>query len=113
MVFDLLVSPSLPFCKRSTFVLGDATRVYYDDGDPLTTGEFDYGLITDFNSTEDFIQLKGSTDSYRLDFFAGGDGRTDAALLFDAGVSARRETIGILQAVSPDLRITDPAFRFV
>jgi Ca2+-binding RTX toxin-like protein len=98
---------------KDTFILGDATRVYYEDGDPLTTGESDYAAIADFNPDRDVIQLKGSADVYNLDFFTTGEGRIDAALLFDAGVTAREELIGILQNVSPELNLTVPAFTFV
>jgi Ca2+-binding RTX toxin-like protein len=97
---------------RDTFVLGDATRVYYDDGNPRSTGENDYALITDFNSEEDFIQLNGSADLYSLDFFTEF-GITSAALIYDPGVAARGEQIAILQNVSPTLSVDDAAFRFV
>jgi len=96
-----------------TFVLGDATSVFYDDGDPLTTGEADFALISDFNAIEDFIQLQGSAELYSLDFFTSSLGTIDAALIYDPGVSARGEVIAILQNVSPELNITAPAFTFV
>jgi Ca2+-binding RTX toxin-like protein len=96
-----------------TFVLGDASRVYYDDGNPLTTGESDYALITDFNSSEDFLQLQGSAELYSLDFFTSSSGRIDAALIYDPGVLARGEVIAILEGVSPDLSVTAPSFTFV
>ncbi|MEW6492884.1 MAG: calcium-binding protein [Cyanobacteriota bacterium] len=53
------------------FVLGDANRIYYDDGyDPLIwfdqgEGNFDYALITDFTDGQDRIQLKGG-ETYQL-----------------------------------------------
>jgi subtilisin family serine protease len=96
-----------------TFVLGDASHVYYDDGDPLSTGEPDYALLTDFNASEDLIQLQGSADLYRLDFFTSSAGTTDAALIYDAGVTARWETISFLQNASPPLSLTSPPFTFV
>jgi Ca2+-binding RTX toxin-like protein len=98
---------------RDTFVLGDSTRVYYLDGDPLTTGELDYALITDFNQGEDVIQLQGGTNLYSLDFFPTTAGRIDAALIYDPGVTARGEVIGILQNVSPSLSISSGAFTFI
>ncbi|MBE9037888.1 calcium-binding protein [aff. Roholtiella sp. LEGE 12411] len=98
---------------RDTFVLGDSNFVYYDDGQALTTGEFDYALITDFNFREDFIQLKGSRDFYSFDFFTSATGTIDAALIFDPGVTARGELIGILQNASLDLNISSRAFVFV
>lgn len=96
-----------------TFVLGDATRVYYDDDAPLTTGESNYALITDFNSSQDFIQLKGSADLYSLDFFTSILGTINAAINYDPGVIARSEVIGIVQGVSLELSITGPSFTFV
>lgn len=98
---------------RDTFVLGDANRVYYNDGAPLATGELDYALISDFNSIEDFIQLQGSAELYSLDFFTSSLGTIDAAIIYDPGVSARGEVIGIVQNVSPSLSITDSSFTFV
>jgi Ca2+-binding RTX toxin-like protein len=98
---------------RDTFVLGDSNVVYYDDGQSLTTGESDYALITDFNFGEDFIQLKGSRDFYSFDFFTSATGTIDAALIFDPGVTARGEVIGILQNASLDLNISSRALTFV
>ncbi len=96
-----------------TFVLGDENRVYYDDGDPLSRGESDFALITDFDPSQDFIQLKGPADVYSLDFFTSELGTIDADLIFDPGVSARGEVIATLQNVSTDLSVTDPSFIFV
>jgi hypothetical protein len=98
---------------RDTFVLGDGDRVYYDDGDPLTKGEQDYALILDFNAREDVIQLQGSADLYRLDFFPSSLGAIDAVLSYDPDVTARAETIGLLSNVSEFLSLSDPAFTFV
>lgn len=96
-----------------TFVLADTTRVYYSDGDPLTLGDSDYALITDFNFNEDRIQLQGSADLYSLDFFTSSTGTIDALLIYDPGVTARGEVIGILQNASTDLTISSPGFSFV
>jgi Ca2+-binding RTX toxin-like protein len=96
--------------QRDIFVLGDVYRVYYDDGNATSTGESDYTLITDFNASEDVIQLKGSADLYRLDFYTNASGQIEAALIYDAGISARGEQIAIIQGVSPTLQLTDSAF---
>ena len=37
----------------------------------------------------------------------------DADLIYDPGISARGEMIGILLDVSPDLSVSDPSFTFV
>lgn len=48
------------------FVLGNATRSYYDDDNDTTFGLNDYALITDFSLTEgDTIQLHGTASNYR------------------------------------------------
>lgn len=96
-----------------TFVLGDSSFVYYDDGQSLTIGESSYALITDFDFNQDFIELKGSRNFYSLDFFTSATGTTDAALIYDPGVIARGEVIGVLQNVSLDLNISSSAFTFV
>jgi subtilisin family serine protease len=96
-----------------TFVLADETRVYYSDGDPSTTGDSDFALIRDFDSSEDIIQLQGSTDFYELDLFPTSTGSINAALIYDPGVLVRGEVIAILEDVSIDLTISDPAFSFV
>ncbi|MDY6898181.1 MAG: S8 family serine peptidase [Cyanobacteriota bacterium] len=98
---------------RDKFVFADATRVYYSDGDPSTTGDSDFGLVKDFNVSEDVIQLQGSADLYELDFFPTSTGSINAALIYDPEVLARGEVIGILENVSTDLTISDPAFSFV
>ncbi|MEO0687929.1 MAG: hypothetical protein AAFY76_23455 [Cyanobacteria bacterium J06649_11] len=95
------------------FIFADETRVYYSDGDPSTTGDSDFGLVKDFNATEDVIQLQGSADLYELDFFPTSTGSINAALIYDPEVLARGEVIGILENVSTDLTISDPAFSFV
>jgi Ca2+-binding RTX toxin-like protein len=98
---------------RDTFVLGDTANIYYDDGNSSTTGEFDYALIVDFDSSNDFIQLKGTPDLYRLDFFISGSGTQDVAIVYDPGTIAKDETIGIVQNVSTSLSLSDSSFIFV
>ncbi len=46
----------------NTFVLGDSSRAYYDDGIANNPGYSDYALIQDFNSNQDFIQLKSGVN---------------------------------------------------
>jgi hypothetical protein len=93
-------------------VLGDASRVYYSDGNPATRDNFDYAQILDFNATQDFIQLKGSADVYRLDFFSS-NGVSGANLIFDTGANDRGEIVGRLENVSDTVTISSPAFVFV
>lgn len=95
------------------FVLGSASRVYYSDGDPLTTGDSDYAWIKDFNASEDVIRLHGSQALYSLDIYTVSSGVFEAALIYDPGIAERAEIIGILQNVSADLNLTSTAFSYV
>ena len=47
-----------------TFVFGDITGSFYDDGNTTTLGLDDYGLIWDFETGIDTIQLTGSYAEY-------------------------------------------------
>ncbi len=48
------------------FVVGVAGSIAYDDGNSATTGAADYASITDFDRTQDTIQLRGISSDYRL-----------------------------------------------
>ncbi|MCZ8222503.1 MAG: M10 family metallopeptidase C-terminal domain-containing protein [Microcystis sp. LE19-84.1B] len=48
------------------FILGDLTWIGYDDGSTTNAGTSDYATITDFNTTDDIIQLRGSSSDYLL-----------------------------------------------
>jgi Ca2+-binding RTX toxin-like protein len=48
------------------FILGDADFLGYDDGNGSSAGTNDYAQIADFNSSEDTIQLRGSSSDYIL-----------------------------------------------
>jgi hypothetical protein len=48
------------------FVFGDAGGHYYDDGVGAATGEADYGIVWDFVSGTDQIQLAGGVADYTL-----------------------------------------------
>lgn len=56
-----------------TFILGDSTQAYYDNGNPFSLGFNDFALIIDFNPTQDFIQLHGSAKDYQLVDFGLGE----------------------------------------
>ena len=51
---------------NDTFLLGDATKFYYNDGVDTGTGAGDYALIVGFNPIEDIIQLQGAPSTYVL-----------------------------------------------
>lgn len=100
---------------RDTFILGDATGVFYADADPTTSGDepgsVGYTVITDFNRRQDTIQLKGSPNRYRLDFFT--ESGISKAKLFYLQAKALPERIAILDNVQPDLMLTGGYFSYV
>lgn len=53
------------------FVLGGDVA-YYNDGDETSAGLTDFAVITDFNGSEDMIQLSGSASDYVLGVSAPG-----------------------------------------
>ncbi|MDF0552331.1 hypothetical protein [Kamptonema sp. UHCC 0994] len=85
------------------FVLGDVNNTYYDNGDT------DYALITDFNASEDSIQLNGKADDYLLVPFSQAN-QTGTAIYRKA--SAQNELISILQGGS-NLSLSGNYFSFV
>jgi Ca2+-binding RTX toxin-like protein len=94
---------------QDTFILGDSSRVYYNDGDPNSRGQFDYAQIIDFNASQDVIQLKGSASAYRLDFF----GASNALIVLKPEGVGRAEVIGQLDNVSDTLSLTSSSFTYV
>ncbi len=48
------------------FILADTTKTFYDDGNSTLPGDYDYATIADFNTTDDTIQLRGSSSNYLL-----------------------------------------------
>ncbi|WOB69063.1 Calx-beta domain-containing protein [Microcystis aeruginosa] len=48
------------------FILADTTKTFYDDGNSTLPGDYDYATIADFNTTDDIIQLRGSSSNYLL-----------------------------------------------
>jgi Ca2+-binding RTX toxin-like protein len=49
-----------------TFVLGNADVGFYNDDNGSNAGLRDYALIRDFDASQDFLQLAGSSDRYLL-----------------------------------------------
>ena len=52
--------------RADTFILGESSRVYYDDGIASTAGNDAYAFLWDFEAGTDKIQLSGSADDYLL-----------------------------------------------
>jgi hypothetical protein len=97
---------------RDLFILGDKERLYYSDRNAQTEGSTDYGLIRDFDPTQDKIQLKGDRSSYKLSFFTGGNGST-LANIFYLEPGGTPERVGILDDVAANLDINNNAFTFI
>ena len=89
------------------FVLGYENNVYYKDFNSATSGEADYGLITDFKN--DVIVLTGKPGDYLLvDNYSVGD-RTGTGIFLNNTVD---ELIGLVQGAT-DLNLSSNDFSFV
>ena len=93
-----------------TFILGDLTQDFYDDRQPTSAGKGDYALITDFNSSEDIIKLKGQKNDYRL--ASSPDGLpAGTAIYLNQPTGKPDELIAIIQG-SSGLSLNGNYFRF-
>ena len=97
---------------KDLFVLGDHKQIYYDDRNSNTEGSSDYALIEDFNPQQDKIQLKGDRSSYKLSFFTGSQGNI-LANIFYVAPGATPERVGIINNVTPELTLNNPAFIYL
>ncbi|MDF5734121.1 MULTISPECIES: calcium-binding protein [unclassified Nostoc] len=88
-----------------TFVLGDAVNVFYDDNNTTNPGFGDFATITDFDSSQDRIQLKGTPQDYRLQV-VGGNTR-----IFSEQPGQADEIIGIVQGKN-NLQLRSDDFLF-
>ncbi|MEB3213344.1 MAG: peroxidase family protein [Leptolyngbyaceae bacterium] len=95
------------------FILGDVQSAYYLDGHPAQLGFADFATITDFDPSEDVIQLHGSVQNYRLEEFPIGGGSSDYQLRYRPTVNGSEELIAILEDVSSTLSVNSSAFTFV
>ena len=66
----------------------------------LLQRETDLAIVTDFEVSEDSLQLFGKTENYSLDLFATDTGTINGELLYDSGATARRELIATLEKCS-------------
>ncbi|WP_254564047.1 SBBP repeat-containing protein [Oscillatoria sp. HE19RPO] len=94
---------------RDTFVLGDATRTYYNSGVDAETGLNDYAAIADFAIGEDQIQLHGSAADYRL---AASPEEMFPGMAIYRKEGDHEDLIAIVQDVS-DLNLQENYFSFV
>lgn len=98
---------------RDRFILGDIEAIYYLDGHPSNLGFQDFARITDFNTSDDEIQLQGSAADYDLELFSLGAGRADARILYRPGGTGPAELIAILDDVPNDAAAIRGSFTFV
>ncbi len=89
------------------FILGTTAWIAYDDRNATTNGNNDYATITDFNVSEDKVQLQGPRSNYRLEV-AGSNTR----LLIDKAGSEPDELIAIFENAT-GLDLNSSAFEFV
>ncbi|BAZ10924.1 hypothetical protein NIES4071_27480 [Calothrix sp. NIES-4071] len=89
------------------FILGDSANIYYDDRNTLTNGNNDYATLTDFNPSEDKVQLQGSASNYRLEVSG-----SNTNLYIDKAGSEPDELIAVFQNVT-GLNLTSNAFEYV
>ncbi|MFN6496426.1 MAG: pre-peptidase C-terminal domain-containing protein [Nostoc sp. DedQUE01] len=88
------------------FILGDAVNVFYDDNNTVNPGFGDLATITDFNSSQDRIELKGSVEDYLLQVVGG-----NTRIFFNKPVGEPDEIVGILQGRT-NLRLDSDDFLF-
>jgi peptidoglycan/xylan/chitin deacetylase (PgdA/CDA1 family) len=92
------------------FILGDADRVYYNDGNNTDRGLTDYARIVGFsNPNGDVIQLKGKAADYSLSAAPAG---LDAGTAIYNNLFGEPELIGIVQN-SSGLSLNDRYFSYV
>ncbi|NJR65368.1 MAG: hypothetical protein HC772_08720, partial [Leptolyngbyaceae cyanobacterium CRU_2_3] len=78
------------------FVLGNNQRAFYNDGSTSTSGTGDYALITDFNITEDVVQLFSAKTNYQLG--STPSGLPSGTALFLTG--STNELVAVFQGAS-------------
>ncbi|HAG81868.1 MAG TPA: hypothetical protein DCL61_12060, partial [Cyanobacteria bacterium UBA12227] len=99
---------------RDRFWLGTSTALFYDDDNSSSSGNSDYALITDFETRQDKIQLRGEAEDYILKTspISVGSSTKDIGIYFDKSSSQPDELIAIVQDVS-SLNLSSSYFVFV
>jgi regulation of enolase protein 1 (concanavalin A-like superfamily) len=80
------------------FVLGQAGKVYYDDGVAASLGDEDYGVIWDLDSSRDTIRLAGMRSEYELHPSFGD--LPDGTALYHIDEEDDSELVGVLAGVT-------------
>ncbi|WP_375515564.1 pre-peptidase C-terminal domain-containing protein [uncultured Nostoc sp.] len=88
------------------FILGDAANVFYDDNNTTNPGFGDFATITDFDSSQDQIELKGPPQDYRLQAVG-----SNTRIFLDKPGTEQDEIIGILEGKT-NLRLDSDDFLF-
>ena len=89
------------------FILGDAVNVFYDDNNTTNPGFGDLAFITDFNSSQDRIELNGFSQDYRLQVVGN-----NTRIFLDKLGAEQDEIIGIVQGVV-GLTLDSDSFTFL
>ncbi|WP_448265172.1 calcium-binding protein [Nostoc sp. DSM 114159] len=89
------------------FILGDAENVFYDDNNTTNPGFGDLVTITDFNPSQDRIELNGFSQDYRLQVVG-----SNTRIFLDKLGAEQDEIIGIVQGVV-GLTLDSDSFTFV
>lgn len=93
------------------FVLGEGNNRFYDDQNAASGGLADFGLIVDFNATQDIIQLSGSAGNYFLATTPAGVPQ-GTAIYLDKPASEPDELIAVIQG-SVNLNLGAGYFNFL
>ncbi|BBD65851.1 outer membrane secretion protein [Nostoc commune NIES-4072] len=88
------------------FILGDALNVFYDDNNTTSPGFGDLATITDFDSSQDRIELKGTPQDYRLQTITG-----NTRIFLDKPTGEQDEIIGVLEGKT-NLKLDSDDFLF-
>ncbi|HYX14405.1 MAG TPA: pre-peptidase C-terminal domain-containing protein [Nostoc sp.] len=88
------------------FILGDAANIFYDDNNISSPGFGDLATITDFDYSQDRIELKGTPQDYRLQVVG-----SNTRILLDKPGAEQDENIGIVQGRN-NLRLDSDDFLF-
>jgi Ca2+-binding RTX toxin-like protein len=83
---------------QDTFILGDATQSFYNDGTAGTLGLTDYAVVLDFNLQQDKIQLFGSDSDYLLAALPSELAVSGTGIYYTAGSQSvgARELVGVV-----------------
>jgi hypothetical protein len=98
--------------NADTFVLGDAAGAYYRQPNDAAAGMKDYAMITDFQSSEDMIQLHGSAADYQLETTSQGLPAGTAIYQINGVNGEQKDPIAVVQNVS-NLNLDEGYFAFV